>query len=365
MKKITILASHLSYGGIERALVSLANMLISDYDVTIISAYEIYKKPVFEIDRNVKIVYLKKGLKPNKKQINECIKKHRYFKLIKELLKGRSILKEKKKLMIDFIKKCDSDFIISTKSEYHALLSMYGNKDSVKIGWEHNIIENKNVLNLLNGLDKLVVASKSQLNYYEKYFNKCFCIPDTIDKYPTKLSSLEEKNIIAVGKLSKEKGLDELLDAFKIISDRHPEWKLNIVGGGREYNNLKKIINKYNLNVELHGFIDREYLNKLYSNASICVDASHKELLGTVIMEAFSYGIPCIAFDRSEGAKQLISDNWDGYLVKYSDKEKMARRMNELIENYNRRFIMGRNGNKKVQKFNIKEIKKEWFKILK
>ena len=45
--KVTILALHLGYGGVEKAISSLSNILIDKYDVEIISVYKLYDKPGF------------------------------------------------------------------------------------------------------------------------------------------------------------------------------------------------------------------------------------------------------------------------------------------------------------------------------
>ena len=57
MKKITILALHLGYGGIERCISTLANSLIDEYEIEIISTYKIYDEQAFKIDDKVKIKY--------------------------------------------------------------------------------------------------------------------------------------------------------------------------------------------------------------------------------------------------------------------------------------------------------------------
>ena len=58
MKKITLIALHLGYGGIERCIVSLANALVKKYDVRIVSIYKLYDEPSFKINKKVKITYL-------------------------------------------------------------------------------------------------------------------------------------------------------------------------------------------------------------------------------------------------------------------------------------------------------------------
>ena len=51
MKKISILALHLGYGGIEKSIVALANLLCDRYNVEIVSSYKLYDRPVFDLVR--------------------------------------------------------------------------------------------------------------------------------------------------------------------------------------------------------------------------------------------------------------------------------------------------------------------------
>ena len=66
MKKVTILALHLGYGGVENAVATLANLLCEKYDVEILSVYRLYKEPVFELNNKVKVRYIS-SIKHNKK----------------------------------------------------------------------------------------------------------------------------------------------------------------------------------------------------------------------------------------------------------------------------------------------------------
>lgn len=72
MKKVSILSLHLGYGGIEKSIVALANLLCESYKVEIACVYKLYDKSVFELDKRVKVKYLTK-IKPNKKEFHEII----------------------------------------------------------------------------------------------------------------------------------------------------------------------------------------------------------------------------------------------------------------------------------------------------
>ena len=173
---------------------------------------------------------------------------------------------------------------------------------------------------------------------------------------------MKQKNLISVGRLSKEKGFLDLIDVFDIVHHEYPDWKLNIIGNGNELKPIKDKIKFKNLedNIILHGFQNKDYINKEYHKSSIYVMTSFTESFGIVLLEAFSYGIPAVAFDSAKGAKEMIEDNWNGYLVKDRNKEKMAKRICELIKNENRRIVMGDNAYKKSLQFSSKEIMKKW-----
>lgn len=369
MKKITILALHLGYGGIERCISNLCNSLIDDYKIEIISTYKLYDKPPFYFDKRIKIKYLiDRG--PNRKEIKESLKRFKIVTFIKELFKAKKLLKLKKDLMIDYIKKCKSDIIISTRDIHNLWLGKYGNSKSIKIGWEHNHHNNnqkyiKKLVDSTSGLDYFVLVSKELKEFYETRVScKCVYIPNSIMSLPNKLSKLDSNNIVSIGRLSHEKGYLDLIDIFKLVAD-NCDVKLNIIGDGVEKDKIIDKIRKYNLEdkVILHGFRDANYIEKIFLDSSIYVMASYTESFGLVVLEASSYGIPCIAFDSAHGVRELIRDNWDGYLVEDRDKAKMAKRIINLINDKNRRLIMGDNAYKKSHNYLASNVKNEWIKI--
>ena len=374
MRKITILALHLGYGGIERAISMVANALSSEYNVEIVSTYKIYDKPIFPLNENISVKYLLND-KPNRSEFIKALKKLNFVVALKEGIKAIKILKMKKSYMINYIKNCDSDIIISTRDIHNLWLGTYGNKKCLKIGWEHNHHNNNNkyinkIVKSVKNLDYFVLVSKELNDFYQnKLINtkcKCVYIPNAIDNIPSETSSLNEKNLISIGRLSKEKGFLDLIDVYKIVHESFPEWKLNIIGDGVLRNKIEKKIDDYGLSdsVILHGYKTTDYVNKMLKSSSIYIMTSFTESFGIVLLEAFSYGIPAVSFTSARGANEIITNNWDGYLIKNRNKEEMAKRICELISGYNRRVVMGNNDLKKVNKFYIDEVKNKWILLI-
>lgn len=372
MKRITILALHLGYGGIEKCISTLANTLCKNYQVNVISTYKLYKKPSFPIDDRVKITYLIPDLRPSKNEFIDSVKHLKFIKSFKLGITNLKILYLKKKKMIEAIKNCDSDVIISTRDIHNDWLGKYGNPNILKIGWEHNHHNNdkkyiNKIIKSVSKLDYFVLVSKELEEFYrQKVKCKTVYIPNTLDYYPKKVSDLEEKRIISVGRLSEEKGYLDLIDVFSLVHQVYPDWKLDIIGDGNQKENIQKKIEEYGLKdfIILHGFQNKEYINQLLQKSSIYVMCSYTESFGIVLLEAFSFGIPCVAFDSARGATEIISNNWDGYLIKDRNKEIMAKKVCELISNPNRRIIMGANGIKKANQYSMDEIRKYWIQII-
>lgn len=375
MKKITILALHLGYGGIENCISNLANSLVDDYEVNIISTYKLYEKPVFKLNDKIKIKYLMTDLKPNKQELKQSLKKLKLITFLKEIKKSFKILKLKKNLMIEAIKNCDSDVIISTRDIHNNWLSKYGRDKTLKIGWEHNHHHNnKRYINKVTksvlGLDYFVLVSKDLTKFYSEKLKdkkvKCVYIPNSINFFPQEKAKLETENLISIGRLSHEKGYLDLIDIFKELHQKYPDSKLNIIGDGPDRKKIEKKIrdNKLEDYIILHGFQEKEYINKYLEKSSVYIMTSYTESFGLVLLEAFAYGIPCVAYSSAEGANEIISDNWDGYLIKDRDKNKMIKRICELLSNRNRRLIMGANGIKKAQEFNTQKTKQKWIEII-
>lgn len=373
MKKVSILALHLGTGGIERIISILANNLCDNYDVSIISTYKINDEPFFKLNRNVKVNYLVPNLKPNAKEFKNYLKHFKFIKAFKEGLKALKILKLKKQTMINYIKNSDADIIISTRDIHNSLLSKYGKKDTVKIGWEHNHHnDNKKYINKIiksvNNLDYFVLVSKELKEFYEdKVKPKCIFIPNCIDYYPNDKSDLTEKNIISVGRLSPEKDPLELIEVFKGVHEINPDWHLDIVGDGDLFDSVKKKIDEYSLNdsVTMHGFLNRDQINNILLKSSIFLTTSKTESFGIVVLEAFAYGIPCCAYKSAQGIKEITSNNYNAYLIDNRDRNIMVKKVCDLIKQENKRKIMGNYAYKTSLQYNEDKIMKMWVKLLK
>lgn len=370
MKKITILALHLNYGGIERFITNLANSICDDYSVEIISTYKLLDRPFFKLNDDVKVKYLINNLKPNREVLKSSLKKLKLINFFKELFKSIKILYLKKHLMINYIKNCNSDIIISTRDIHNKWLGKYGKKDILKIGSEHNDIDSVNYVKEISKtakkLNYFVVVSKKMKDDYLKYLDiPVIYIPNSIENLPLNVSNLDNNNIISVGRLESVKGYDDLIDVFKIIFTKNKRIILNIVGDGSLKEVLQKKISNLNLdnNIKLLGYKNNDELNKIYNNSCMYVMTSLTESFGLALIEAMSHKLPCIAFDSANGAREIINNNINGYLIKNRNKEEMADKILELINNKEKCKIMGNSAYNNSKNYLSKNIKQKWVDI--
>lgn len=370
MKKITILALHLNYGGIERFITNLANSISNEYNVEIVSTYKMLNEPFFKLNNNIKVKYLIENLEPNGDIVKKYLKKIRFIKLFKEIIKSIKILYLKKHLMINYIKQCNSDIIISTRDIHNKWLGKYGRKNILKIGSEHNDNDSINYIKKISKtakkLDYFVVVSNKMKNDYSKYLNiPVVYIPNTIDSIPKEATEYKKDNIISVGRLESVKGFKDLIDVFEIVISKNSNIKLNIVGTGSQRDLLQDIINNKNLNsnIKLLGYKNTDELNRLYNDSSIYVMTSLSESFGIVLIEAMSHKLPCIAFDSANGAREIIKDNENGYLIKNRNKEVMADKILELISNKEKCKNMGEQAYNNSKNYLSENIKTKWVDI--
>ena len=375
MKKVSILALHLGFGGIEKCVCALSNMLVDDYEVEILCSYKLLEEPVFELDPRVKIKYLITKFKPNRDEWKRSVKKLNLFSFIKETYNSIMTLILRKKTMVEAIKNCDADIIISTRVLFNNILSKYGKEGVYKIGWEHNHYHDdegyaKKVVDSAKALDAFVLVSEGLKEYYKKeltpYNTKCVYIPNTIDYLPSKVSNLKTKRLISVGRLSREKAYDDLLDIYIKLHDIDPTWRLDIIGDGAQKNLLGDKIYSLGLqeSVELHGFQKKDYINRLLKDSSIYLMSSITESFGIVLIEAMSFGLPCIAFDSAEGANELIKNNYNGYLVPNRDKDLYVKKVLKVMKDDKLRHKLGENGRQVAMEFTNEKVKEYWLDLL-
>ena len=132
-------------------------------------------------------------------------------------------------------------------------------------------------------------------------------------------------NVLYVGRLSREKGIDLLTEAFLIARDHDPRLHLVLAGRGPEEEALRRRLGSA---ATFLGWVEGERLAQVYASADLFMFASTTDTFGQVILEAQASGLPVLAVDAG-GPAELIEDGRSGCLVA-PDPESLANALRGL-----------------------------------
>lgn len=357
-------------GGMERTLSIKANHLADryGYEITIIVTDGKCNKPAFYFSDKIEIINLDlnydsiNSYNLPKKFIAYSIKQWQFKRRLTKLLN-----KIKPDITISMLRR-DINFITNINDgskkigELH--LNRFNFRDFKKGGpvnkvkqilatmWMHQLLSN------LKRLDKFIVLSQEDKTQWPEISN-IDVIYNAIQTYPTTISGCENKRVIAAGRMENQKGFDMLIKSWAIVSKRHPDWTLDIFGGGNR-EPYQTLIENLSLSHSCHVHEPSTIISKEFINSSIFAFSSRFEGFGMVIPEAMSCGLPPVAFACPCGPKDIITDGVDGILVEPENIEMLANKICYLIENEYIRKQMGQMARIRSERFNIDIIAKEW-----
>jgi len=145
--------------------------------------------------------------------------------------------------------------------------------------------------------------------------------------------------LLFVGRLVKEKDLDDLVAAHQILESWGKRFQLVIIGGGPMEQKLENRLPEAHFTGMLHG----RQLSQWYASADLFVFPSTTETFGNVIQEAYASGIPAIGVDKG-GVPDLIVDGGTGFIARSNDPLDLAHKTAALIDDAALRQAMGRRG---------------------
>ena len=161
----------------------------------------------------------------------------------------------------------------------------------------------------------------------------------------------DSRRIITVGRFSEEKGYD-------------PDWEWHLYGMGDMFDEIHRKIAEYGLTAQLIQKGNVKDVYKLYNDYAFLVLPSYREGLPLVLLEAKASGLPMVSFDVTTGPKEIIEEGMDGYLIPPYNLDKMANKIELLMESEERRIAFSEHTISGVKKFKKEEIYRQWKNLI-
>lgn len=349
MQNILIVIPNLNNpAGTERAGINLANLLVPQHSVIILSLTPKTCEPFFHIKPDVKIEY--KDVTTNKpKPFNKLNWFCRCYFEINKLIKEQNI-----------------DIVIGLTHNVNCVISLLKRKNVKVVGSEHidyksiPAFSKRIIEKVYPRLDALVTLSEEAYKSVKHLNSNTVVINNPLSFETSKKSSLTNKKIIMVGRLSKEKGYDRIIPLSKYLTKQFPDWKINIYGEGDLKRTLVELIKANNLsNIELKG--TTKNIMTEYLNSSIFISASYNEAFGMVILEAMQCGLPVISYEH-QGSRSLISNGVNGMIV--HNEFELINQTSRLIMSLDTRQKLGNSGRLTSYDYTADKVKEKWLQLI-
>lgn len=337
--------------GTERAVTNLANSLAADgtYAVEIVSAMSRPgDAPAYPLENAVAVRHL---------AVNQAERPGtRYMHLIRAC---RACVRT------DHV-----DIIAGTTHALNCLLLCMGRKVK-KIAWEHmsynacplpSRLIRRCVYPFLSGVVTLTNADAEHYAFVRK--KKLHVIPNvSLFRYAEPIDA-SAKRIVAIGRLTRQKGFDLLIQVIEAIRSGLDGWSVDIYGAGEDQEKLTAAMEKARLTDVIHIHPPTGEVEAVYRGASVYLMTSRWEGLPMVLIEAQSCGLPIVSFDCPEGPRDIVTDGRNGLLVPNGDLKAMGDAILKITGSETLRREMGENALEDARRFSPSSIVEQWIRLL-
>lgn len=156
--------------------------------------------------------------------------------------------------------------------------------------------------------------------------------------------------VLAVGRLTSQKGFDRLLPAWK--TTRQDGWRLAIIGGGEDAQKLKAQAEELGISESVDFVPPQQEVFSAYAHAQILAMSSRAEGFPLVLLEAMALGVPAVSFNCT-GPDVIIRPDVDGVLVPQDDISAFAAALADVMQNEQKRRALGERAREVTQRFSL------------
>lgn len=360
-------------GGVARVITDKANYLsqVFGYEVIIVCYQEEKQEKFFKLNSKIKVVNLNINYSELENEKNFLLKKIKYFfKRNKHKKAFRSILEEVKPDIITAWEHTSSSICSSIRIRCKKILECHVDKENF-LGIERKKFlfkitdkfrRRKLEVDIRKKWDAFVILTEEGREQWLnlKKIENIRVIPNSLPFYSKRVSKCENKTIISVGRLENQKGYDDLIIIWNNLFKKYPDWKLEIYGEGSLRKELQEKIDSLNMSNSLFLKNNEKNITEKYIESSIYIMTSRYEGMPMVLLEAMSCGIPVVSFSCPCGPKDIIKDGEDGFLIKNRDLDEMVNKLEFLIQNEEKRKVMGKKAHENIARYSKNKVMLQW-----
>jgi len=170
--------------------------------------------------------------------------------------------------------------------------------------------------------------------------------------------SKDTKIILSVGRIVKDKGVEEFCELAKKIGNN--KIKFIFLGTYRDYKYHQNLLKKYSKYVIFPG--TRMDIENFYRSSYLFLLLSHRESAGLVMAEAMNFGLPLIGWNII-GVNEIIKNGYNGELIKFRDINKLNSKVKELLYDKKKYLTMSKNSFASFKYYNIENSTNRLLKI--
>jgi len=359
MKKIIFLTEEIiRAGGVVRVVNMWANYFSKNNDVKVIAAQ--INNPYYSFNEKIKFMRCKFSFKYKILGLPYNIIQM-YF-LLKKLNKEKKL-----NIIVDRAVHIEPLWILrklGLSKDINLIYFAHGGSSDFRDFYMNRPLVRHRVNMIFEAFDKVICLYDDETNYPKQVKKeKLFFIPNPLPFEPSNVNFSEKENIVlSLGRVTKEKGIDTLIKAWSKVEKEASDWKLKIVGDGKDKEEFIKLAK--NLKIKNIKFLpSNPDVKQYYEKAKIFVIPSLFEGMPMTILEAMACKTAVIS-SKTAGGKKLIEHNENGLLFDIGNEKELSLYIQELINNQLEREKLASNGYKYVQQYKIDKIAQKWDRIL-
>lgn len=378
MRIAFVIANAYGMGGTVRTVFNLAEGLVRHHDVEIVSLTRHRAAPFFTVPEGVRLRALSAtGAAAEEEGADRpgpmAAWWHRRARAVvpeAERERNKSYSPAAVAGLRRYLASTRADVVVGTRPGVNLLLSAWAPARVLAVGQEHiNLGEHAPGVRAaiarryprLGGMTVLTAADRTA------YRDLLGAGDDWLEVMPNPLpprrlprSTLDNPIIAAAGRLSPVKQYPKLLEAFSVVAEKHPEWRLRIYGGGKAGDRLRSEIVRRGLSNQVHLMGRTKDITGELAKASLLAVSSRVEGFGMTIIEGFSVGVPAVSFDCPYGPREIIDHERNGLLVPAQDTDALGGALLRLVEDRGARERMGGQALLAAERYALEGVVERW-----